>query len=233
MTQPLAPDPTSRPGRLVAVTGTGTGIGKTWVAAAVLGELRAGGQRVAARKPAQSFDPHDPAPTDAAVLAAATGEPVERVCPPQRSYLAPLAPPMAAEALGGLPFTVGDLAQELAASWPAGPPLDVALVEGAGGVASPQATDGDMADLVEAIAADLVVLVAGADLGTINLVRLSLAALGDRRPVLVHLNRYDPAEDLHRRNHAWLTGHEHLAVTTDIPTLAKTIGPRAPSASGS
>jgi dethiobiotin synthetase len=55
--------------------------------------------------------------------------------------------------------------------------VDVGLVETAGGVRSPQADDGDVLDLVAAIAPDHVILVADAGLGTINAVRLSVAAL--------------------------------------------------------
>ena len=44
---------------LVVCAGTHTEVGKTWVGAAVLGDLRARGRTVAARKPAQSFDPGD------------------------------------------------------------------------------------------------------------------------------------------------------------------------------
>ncbi len=62
-----------RPAGLVVVTGTGTGVGKTWFAAVTLGLLRSRGTAVAARKPVQSFDP-DERPRDADVLAAATGE---------------------------------------------------------------------------------------------------------------------------------------------------------------
>src|SRR3954447_23680520 len=84
----------------VAVAGTGTEIGKTWVTAAVARWLRASGTRVAARKPAQSFAVTDaPETLDAAVLAAATGEHPDVVCPPHRSYERALAPPMAAAAL--------------------------------------------------------------------------------------------------------------------------------------
>ena len=140
-----------RPRRLVAVVGTGTDVGKTWVAARLLTDLRAAGLRVAARKPAQSFEPgDDPAGRDAAVLGAASGEAPERVCPPHRWYEVPMAPPMAAEALGRPPFTIQDLMSEL--RWP--PPsdapasvdaesVDVGLVETAGGVRSPLAADGD------------------------------------------------------------------------------------------
>jgi dethiobiotin synthetase len=159
------------------------------------------------------------APTDAAVLAEATGERPDVICPTWRSYPLAMAPPMAAEALGRDSFTIADLRLELVASWPAGKPVDVAFVEGAGGVASPQAADGDMATLIDAIGADLVVLVADATLGTTNLIRLCTRFLGERRPLVVHLNRFDPGSDLHRRNHLWLTRHEGLTITTDIPTL--------------
>ena len=57
---------------LLAVAGTGTEVGKTFVAAAVLQWLRDRGHPVAARKPVQSFAPGDPS-TDAHVLARATG----------------------------------------------------------------------------------------------------------------------------------------------------------------
>src|SRR5580698_3000680 len=106
-----------RPRRVVAIVGTGTDIGKTWVAARLLTDLRAAGLQVTARKPAQSFDPDDdPAGLDAAVLGHATGEPAEEVCPPQRWYETAMAPPMAAERLGRPAFTVADLTAELI--WP-------------------------------------------------------------------------------------------------------------------
>src|SRR5580704_11874735 len=106
-----------RPRRVVAIVGTGTDIGKTWVAARLLTDLRAAGLPVAARKPAQSFErDDDPAGLDAAVLGAATGESPEDVCPPHRWYEVPMAPPMAAEALGRPSFTIQDLVSEL--RWP-------------------------------------------------------------------------------------------------------------------
>ena len=85
-----------RPRKLVVVAGTGTEIGKTWVAARLARDLRATGYEVIARKPAQSFDPGDSS-TDAHVLAAATGEEPSMVCPRHRWYPAAMAPPMAAD----------------------------------------------------------------------------------------------------------------------------------------
>ena len=93
------------------------------------------------------------------------------VCPARRTYPLAMAPPMAAEALGMLPATIDDLVAEVNASWP-DRPTDVGVVEGAGGVASPLARDGDSASLAFRLPADLVVLVADPRLGVINLVRL-------------------------------------------------------------
>ena len=185
------------------VVGTGTDVGKTWVAARVLSDLRAAGLRVAARKPAQSFEPGDDRVTlDAAVLGAASGEPPESVCPVQRWYEVPMAPPMAAEVLERPAFGIGDLVAEL--RWP-DEVVDVGLVETAGGVRSPLAADGDCLALCEAVAPDACVLVADAGLGTINAVVLTVDALRALdAPVLVVLNRFDPAVELHARNLEWL-----------------------------
>jgi dethiobiotin synthetase len=208
-----------RPERLVLVAGTGTEVGKTWVACALARALRARGLVVAARKPAQSFGPDDPsAGTDAALLAEATGEHPGVVCPRHRWYAVAMAPPMAAEALGRPPFTVADLADEVA--WPPG--VGVGLVESAGGVRSPLAADGDTATLAGALRPERVVLVADAGLGTINAVRLSAAALAPW-PVTVLLNRYDAGDQLHQANRAWLADRDGYDVATDAAGLVAPI----------
>ena len=206
-----------RPQRLVVVAGTATEIGKTWVAAAVASRLRLEGCVVRARKPAQSFEPDDPT-TDADELAAATGEDPLTVCPPHRRYPVPMAPPMAADALGLPPIALSDLVEEITASWPR-EATEVGLVELAGGVRSPAADDGDGVDLVAALGPDLVVVVADAGLGTINSVRLTVDALGATAPVVVHLNRFDGSVDLHRRNRDWLVDRLGYSVTTDLDAL--------------
>jgi len=210
---------TTRPARLVFVAGTGTAVGKTWTAAAVLARLGRASLRVGARKPAQSFDAGDVL-TDADVLAAATGETPHEVCPQHRWYARALAPPMAADALGAPPFAVGDLIDEL--RWPDG--VDVGLVEGAGGPRSPIAADGDNVTLSTAIAPDLVLLVADAGLGTINAVRMSVAALGDEQVVVV-LNRFDEHDPLHLRNRDWPRCRDGFDVVTDVEAAAARIVP--------
>src|SRR5689334_21798902 len=121
-----------RPERLVVVAGTGTEVGMTWVTAAAAIELRESGLVVRARKPAQSFDPGDPVDgRDAAVLAAATGEVVDDVCPPLRSYEVAMAPPMASDVLGRGRIGLTALLDEL--RWPADATA-VGFVETAGGL---------------------------------------------------------------------------------------------------
>jgi dethiobiotin synthetase len=210
---------------VVAVVGTGTDVGKTWVAARLLADLRAAGLRVAARKPAQSFGPgDDPTTLDASVLGAASGEPPESVCATHRWYEVAMAPPMAAEMLGRPAFSIGDLVAEL--RWPSDA-VDVGLVETAGGVRSPLAADGDCLALCVALAPDMVVLVADAGLGTINAVRLTIDALHAVPAVtVVVLNRFDSSSDLHVRNREWLQDRDALtvvAVPGEEPELAACI----------
>jgi dethiobiotin synthetase len=201
----------TRPRRLVAVIGTGTDIGKTWVTARLLRELHATGISVAARKPAQSFDPtDDPAGRDAAVLGAASGETPETVCPPHRWYEVAMAPPMAAELLGRPAFKKADLVGEL--QWPENP-VEVGFLETAGGLRSPIADDADCLGLVEELRPDCVLLIADAGLGTINSVRLCVDALGRLAvPVVVVLNRFDEVSDLHRRNRSWLSDRDQFEI---------------------
>lgn len=220
------PPPSGRPGALVVVVGTGTEVGKTWVAARLLELWRRAGLRVAARKPAQSFE-HGDDTTDAAVLAGASGEPPEVVCLPERSYATPMAPPMAARALGRPPVLLGELRAEL--RW-SDPPPQVGLVETAGGLRSPQAEDGDALDMAVLLHPDLVVLVADAGLGTINAVRLCADALSARGlGCTVVLNRYDEDAPLHAANRGWLRDRDGLGVVPGTPEGLESLANRVAS----
>ena len=122
---------------------------------------------------------------------------------------------MAAESLGAPPIRVDDLLAELA--WPEA--TDVGFVETAGGVRSPLADDADCARFAELLGADLAILVADAGLGTINSVRLALGALAPM-PSAVFLNRFDPTDELHRRNREWLLTRDAFDVHTEIADLS-------------
>lgn len=214
---------------LVLVTGTGTEVGKTWTLVQLVTELRARGRHVRVRKPAQSYAPAELGATDAELLAAASGEDAAVVCAPHRWYEVPMAPVMAADALGRSPFTIAGLAAEIL-----GEPDDpaatdsgvVTFVEGAGGPRSPLASDGDTVDLARALGCSRAVLVADAGLGTINSVRLCVETLHGFT-TLVFLNRHDESSDLHRRNRAWLESAGY-PVTTSIGGLADALSALLP-----
>jgi dethiobiotin synthetase len=199
-----------RPALVIAIAGVATDVGKTWVAAALLAQLRSTGRRVSARKPVQSYDA-DTVMTDAHVLAAATGEDPATVCPAHRWYRLAMAPPIAAQRLGLAPIVLHDLFAELA--WPGD--VEIGVVETVGGVRSPMADDADTASFVHALRADHVVLVADAGLGAINAVRLCVDVLAPAA-ITVVLNRFDGDSLVHRANRDWLTDRVGLSVATGV-----------------
>lgn len=214
-----------RPDPVILVTGTGTEVGKTWVAARLVRAIRHAGAEVCARKPVQSFAPGT-AIRDAEVLADAARCSPDLVCPPHRSYPLALAPPIAAESLGLLPYTIGDLVQELDL-----PPAGHAVIECAGGWRSPLASDGDARELAELIQPDLVVVVAPAALGAIHAVRSCLESI--RWPATVFLNRYDANDRVAASNLAWLRGRDGLDVITEPGALlSRVIGAARPARDG-
>lgn len=209
----------SRPEHLVVVLGTTTGVGKTYVTASLVRWLRTTGVAAVARKPVQSFSVEEDATTDAHVLAEASGEEAAAVCPPHRWYPQAIAPPMAAESLRRPDFAIGDLVNET--RWLPGTVLG--LVETVGGVRSPAARDGDSLTLAAAFAPERAILVADAGLGCINAIRLALPPLKTLCcPATVVLNRYDGADDLHRRNLAYLRT-DGLDPVTNLQSLAATL----------
>jgi len=151
------------------VTGIGTDIGKTYVSASLIRALRAGGVAVDAFKPVLSgFDPAQPTQSDAGVLLTAlarpvTAETIEAMTPFR--YAAPMSPPLAAAREGrSIRFAeVAGACRERMAD--AGRAL--LLIEGAGGVMSPLSDGATVLDLIEALAAP-VLLVTGSYLGAIS-----------------------------------------------------------------
>lgn len=185
-------------GQRIVIAGTGTEVGKTWIAVKLIELARARGLRVGARKPAQSYSSDDTS-TDADLLARATGESPHEVCPAHRWYPVPMAPPMAADALGLPRILLDELLAET--HWPSN--VDLGVIETAGGLCSPIAHDADNLTLIERLAPTRVLLVSEAGLGTLNAARLCLRALRGI-DATVFLNRFDQANELHRRNAEWL-----------------------------
>ncbi|WP_018862629.1 MULTISPECIES: dethiobiotin synthase [unclassified Thioalkalivibrio] len=158
------------------VTGSDTGVGKTFVACALLAAWRAEGLAPQPRKPVESGCPERGGtlfPEDGAALTAAAGLPETAVkdVTPWR-FPDALAPDQAA-ARQGVQLTVAELARACDAD---GAPL---LVEGAGGFYSPLCSDGLNADLAQALGLP-VLLVAEDRLGILNTCLLTLEALERR-----------------------------------------------------
>jgi dethiobiotin synthetase len=169
---------------LLFITGSGTGVGKTYVASLLTRQLRGAGRTVRALKPvATGMVPlDDPAfhETDPARLLAAQGLAISdatlAACAPWR-FAAPLSPDMAASA-EGLSLKLDDVA-----GWTLGvaqtADQSVVLVEGVGGVMSPIAQDALNIDLVDALRCPAI-LVCGSYLGAITHALTAVAALRAR-----------------------------------------------------
>jgi len=143
------------------VTGTDTGVGKTFVACALAHALRRRGLRVAVAKPVETGVEGEPEDACRLRAAAADPAPLTDVCPYR--LRAPLAPAVAArrEAVTIDVDRIVALLRRRAAE------ADVLLVEGAGGLLVPLADGTTFAQLAARCALPL--LIVGANrLGTIN-----------------------------------------------------------------
>lgn len=169
------------------VTGTDTGIGKTFVTAALVKYWRDIGQNVGAYKPAASgceFDSSgNPFWNDVEILTQALGDVSgdltlrERVCP--QTFSPPLAPPYAARAENRRVDSQRML--EAAEWWKA--EVNCLFVEGAGGLLSPLTEGGSNADFAVQLGLPLLV-VSRLGLGTINHTLLTVEA-AERRGLRV------------------------------------------------
>lgn len=155
---------------IVVVTGTGTGVGKT-IATAALAVVSPGPVTVV--KPVQT-GMGDGSPSDAEVVHALTGCPVEE----WTRLDDPLAPDTAARRAGVAIPPVGEYAERLA---PLATADGTTIVEGAGGLLVRLDTDGGtLLDLAAALAAVEVIVVVAAGLGTLNHTELTVNALRAR-----------------------------------------------------
>jgi dethiobiotin synthetase len=177
---------------IVFITGSGTGVGKTYVASLLLRELHQSGHNILAFKPvATGMVPIDDpafAETDTARLLAAQGLTVDAAsvaaCTPWR-FARPLSPDMAAAAEGRT------LEFETIVKWADGALRPAArgatvVVEGVGGVMSPIAADALNIDLIATLECPAI-LVSGTYLGAINHALTAMEALRARSIALQSL----------------------------------------------
>ena len=190
-------DPPLTSMKTLLITGTDTGVGKTWVASTLLRSLRAAGRSVGAYKPACSGSELDEGGsaiwTDVESLRNAMGRPeipIDAICP--QRFLAPLAPPLAARREGR---TVDRGLLTGGLDWWRGK-AEIVVIEGAGGIHCPMTDDATLADLAMEWNAPTLVVSANR-LGTINHTLLTFEALRARGvPVLGFvLNDVSPDAD--------------------------------------
>lgn len=155
----------------ILITGTGPGVGKTWVACALARTLREARKQVVAIKPVETGCSRQPsAREDGALLARATGQ-------TQPSHALVRLPdtgsPVLANDGSGTPIDFDSLILKIERCTE-GP--EFLLVEGLGGLLTPVTWEWNMADVARALGA--AALVVGVDrLGTINATLLTLSAL--------------------------------------------------------
>ncbi|MSU33114.1 MAG: dethiobiotin synthase [Pedosphaera sp.] len=163
---------------VIVVTGTGTNVGKTVLSTLFVRHLKARGMTVAAFKPLCSGGR-----SDALKLAKTLGSvPVDIINP--WYFRQPLAPAIAAQ-LTGRSLCIDEITTHVRIHTGT---AEVTLVEAAGGLLSPLASDGDAPELIKALKA-YPVLVSVNRLGVIHDVRSALANTALKRiggaPVLL------------------------------------------------
>ena len=164
----------AKPPRGIFITGTGTGVGKTYVGCLIAAELCASGHRVGVYKPLASGCTQQGdtlVSQDALELWEAAGRPenLDWVCP--QRFAMPLAPHLAARAEGREVDAV--LIRSGLARWR--DQCDIVIVEGAGGLLSPVADDEDVADVARDFGYPMLI-VAPNVLGVINATLQTLTA---------------------------------------------------------
>lgn len=174
--------------RILFITGTDTGVGKTVFAVLITQHLRERGFHVAALKPICSGSRDD---------ARLLRDAAERVLPLDEvnpwHFRAPLAPVLAARK----ERKRVQLREVVAHIGRVGKPFEVVVVEGAGGLLSPLGEDFDSRDLIQALSATPIIVCPN-KLGAVNQVRLAVnalprAAARQARIVLVNPARPDAA----------------------------------------
>jgi dethiobiotin synthetase len=205
------------------ITATGTGVGKTWIAAALTRACVQRGKRVAAIKPIETGV--DPDPLDAITLADACGD-AALAHAPGLFRATPALAPYAVEKRGGP--KVGSLRALAKRVRKLGHDADYTIVEGAGGVLVPIDRERTIADFAALL--DLqTVLVARNELGVLSYTLTAIEALRKRKIsvraiVLNHVDR-SYSRDLSRTSNA--------DVLADyLPRIPIVRAPRVQSADG-
>ena len=200
----------------IFITGTDTGVGKTFFACGLAALLRESGYKVGVMKPAETgCDPDDDklVPQDALALKAASGceQPLEQICPYQ--FREPLAPSVAAERAG----VSIDIDRLMSVFSDINAAHDMTIVEGAGGLMVPLLPSYTYADFARVLKLPLIVIAAN-KLGMINHLLLTLehASCKGLSVLGYVLNQIESQPSL-----AAETNRESLSTLTAVPCAAE------------
>jgi dethiobiotin synthetase len=195
--QPKGEAGASRHGKIIFVTGTDTGVGKTVLSAVLLGLLRDSGLRVEPLKPFCSGNR-----SDVRILREAAGSKRSLKAINPWFYAAPVAP-LAALKPGEKGPTLAEIIRTIKN---AAKGVDYLIVEGAGGLLVPVSQGVTVLDVIEKVA-EMVVLVSRDKLGTLNHTGLSLKALKNvgNSKVLVVLSGGEKGDVSRRSNERLLS----------------------------
>jgi dethiobiotin synthetase len=196
-------------GRIVCITGSDTGVGKTWVTAALARGLRDAGIKVSAIKPVES-GVAETLQEDGVVLAQATGQTQIRSALTRLQQA--VAPPLAAasEGIALRPEAWLSTIREMAQCH------ELVLVEGAGGLLSPLTWSFDLLDIIKSCAADTIV-VARNKLGVMNHVRLTVEVLQGAGLSVIAIVLTPPADEDGGEDSS--TGSNEASIARFYPSL--------------
>jgi dethiobiotin synthetase len=230
----------------VFITGTDTGVGKTWIAAGLLLALRRLGVKAAGMKPVASGCEQTELGlrnADALLLAQCSGLDLPYASINPYAFLPPIAPHIAAAEVG-VEITwprIAQARQELAQA------ADFLVVEGVGGWQVPLGNDWTVADLAQRLGYPVLVVV-GMRLGCINHALLTLDAVSQGKAPLMGwiANGIDGAYtrvqetigtvEKHNKiiclcNMPWFAGFDMERLADRLEPLARQIAANATSAS--
>jgi len=198
------------------ITGTDTGVGKTFFTCALAALLKSYGYKVGVMKPAETGCVEKDGtlvPVDAGRLKDASGcaEPIEMICPYRLPE--PLAPSIAAERAG---ITI-DVDHLLAVYREISAKQDITLVEGAGGLMVPLVPSFTFADFARVAKLPLIVVAAN-KLGLINHLLLTLEHASCKG---LHMVGYVLNHATDEPSLAAQTNREVIAGMTGVPCLGE------------
>jgi dethiobiotin synthetase len=201
----------------VFITGTASGVGKTFISCGVANSLRQAGVAVCARKPIEQRCKRKGGalyPTDGLALAQAAGniESIDRVTTYRMAGM--ISPAQTAETEKG----AVDMATLMRAI-EAGNADSFRVVEGAGGFLSPFAVDASNADIAVALGFPVIVVTSDQP-GCINHVRLTVEAIQQRGLAVAAVVVNVPDPDTEGAG----SYRDDLAALLDIPVIAHSHG---------